>query len=222
MKTLNATLVAAGVLGLALSTSTFAQQSQTNFPDESKSEVTCEAVDWNRNMRSNHPRLIDACQEVIVVDGESWARFDARFKELKSDGHVVFNVLDRRERTVEEVSFMPTTGQVAYINDRSTPFRQLRTTDAISLYVPEGQYGFATQPGAPREQVAAVVPPRPSSSTPVVADRTTEQPATRTTAARTDTRPAVLPATASSLSWIAIAGFLAMLSGMILTMRRWF
>lgn len=210
MKRLTLAVTTAGLLGLAIASETAAQQAREDFPREMTSPASCQEVDWNVNMLDNHPRLIDACQEVVLVDGESWARFDARFKQIERDGHVIFNVLDRRNRTVEEFKFMPAAGQVAFIGDRETPFRQLRTTDSISLYVPEGQYGFATQPGVPMEQVA-VVEPQPESR-PVVSERTVAQ--------RTP-RAALLPATASSLPWLALAGFLALFSGLILTLRRW-
>jgi LPXTG-motif cell wall-anchored protein len=212
MNRLHTSILTAGFLGFALSTSAVSQQTQRDFPAERTSTTSCEAVNWNANMLRNHPRLIEACQEVVLVDGETWARFDARFKQVERDGRVVFNVLDRRDRTVEEVTFMPTSGQVAYINDRPTPFRQLRTMDAISLYVPEGEYGFATQPGVPREQVATLTPV--TTPAPVVVERAAAQPATRTAA--------VLPATASTLPWFALAGLMALLGGMLLTSRRWF
>jgi hypothetical protein len=209
MNKLSVIILSTGLLGFALATSAVAQEAQFDAPSERTLTASCEAVDWNNSMLDNHPRLIDACQEVIMIDGESWARFDARFKELQRDGHVVFNVLDRRDRRVEEVKFMPSAGQVAYISDRATPFSQLRSTDAISLYVPEGQYGFATQPGVPPEQIAKVVPPaRPA---PVVTERAV---------ARATPRPTVLPATASPLSWLALAGFLSLFAGLILTLRR--
>lgn len=204
-------LITAGWLSLSLASVAAAQQPQENFPREDTTRATCESVDWNSDMLDNHPRLIGACQEVVVVDGQSWARFDAKFVEIDRDDNVVFSVRDRRDRSVEEVTLVPAAGQVAYIDDRATEFNRLRTTDLINLYVPEGEYGFATEPGADREQVAVVAPRR--TAAPVTTDRAVAQ--------RSTTRPAVLPATASSLPWLAIVGFLSLIGGMFLTMRRW-
>ncbi|MDZ7790944.1 MAG: hypothetical protein U5L08_10725 [Xanthomonadales bacterium] len=207
MKRFNATTMTAGLLGLALVASAGAQTSQEAFPDKQTAKTSCESVDWNDNMLKNHPRLIDACQEVVMVDGQSWARFDAKFREIQRDGNVVFNVQNRRGRTVENVTLMPAENQVAYIDDRPTPFNRLRTTDLINLYVPEGQYGFSTQPGVPPEQVATVIAPEPVQ--------------TERAVARRDTRPEVLPATATALPWFALGGLLCMLTGVVLTTRRW-
>ena len=216
MNKLNTTCTSAVLLGFALATSAVAQQPQGDqFPDERTAKATCESVEWNDNMLSNHSHLIGACQEVVEVDGESWARFDAKFVKIDNDGNVVFSVRDHRDRSVEEVTLEPATGQMAYINNRATPFRQLRTTDSINLYVPEGAYGFATQPDAPSDQLARISTEQETA--PVVTDRAVAQRSTERTTQRSE-----LPATASALPWFALAGFLSLLGGMILTMRRWY
>jgi len=50
-----------------------------------------------------------------------------------------------------------------------------------------------------------------------VTDRAVAQRSTERTTQRSE-----LPATASALPWFALAGFLSLLGGMILTMRRWY
>ncbi len=216
MNKLNTTCTSAVLLGMALATSSVAQQPQGDqFPDERTTRASCESVDWNENMRTNHAHLIGACQEVVDVDGESWARFDAKFVKIDDDGNVIFSVRDHRDRSVEEVTLEPAAGQMAYINNRATPFRQLRTTDSINLYVPEGAYGFATQPGAPSDQLARISTDHEAA--PVETDRAVAQRATERSTQRSE-----LPATASALPWFALAGFLSLLGGVILTMRRWY
>ena len=210
MKTLYLTTMTTALLGLALASTAVAQQLQEEFPAERTRTASCDDIDWNKDMLLNHPTLIEACQEVVVVDDESWARFAARFVRIESDGNVLFTVRDRNDRVIEEVTLDPTPGQVAYIDDRATPFNQLRTTDRISLYVPEGQYGFTTQPVA-QEQLATVVV-QPAQAPVVVTERTVAQ---------RDTTPSVLPTTAGPLPWFALVGFLSMLGALGLTVRRW-
>lgn len=207
MKRLYPTAMTVGLLGLMLVAPVGAQQSQEKFPERQVAKESCESVDWNDNMLRNHPRLINACQEVVMVNGNAWARFDAKFMRIERNGNVVFGVYDRKDRRVEQVTLVPAMNQVAYIDDRATPFRRLRTTDLINLYVPEGEYGFSTQPGVTQEQVAAVVEPEP-----VITERAVAQ---------IETRPDLLPATASALPWFALGGFLSIFLGLILTIRRW-
>lgn len=199
----------AAVLGLAALAAAAAPQAQEQqrFPTERTQRASCADIDWNQEMLGNHPGLITACQEVVTADGQIWARFEAKFVRVEPDGSVTFSVRDARDRSIEEVRIVPTPGQVAYIDDRPIPFRQLRSRDAVNLYVPEGQYGFATQPGVPQEQVAAIVPATPTAA------------ATQPMVAQRDL-PAELPRTAGPLPWLALGGLLSLLGGLGLTLRR--
>lgn len=205
------------LLGLALASSAVAQQEP--FPGERTSAKSCADVDWNRDMLLNHPSLVDACQEVISVEGENWARFAAKFVRVEPDGNVIFSVRDQRDRSIEEVVLVPNPGQTAYIDDRATPFRNLRTTDSISLYVPEGAYGFATRPGVPREQVARVAAPADSTRSGAAAAADNRSTTDRTVA-RNDSTRTQLPTTAGPLPWLVLAGLLSIFAGLGLTLRR--
>lgn len=197
-KYLVATMASTALLGVAVA-------QQQAFPREREQAKSCAEVDWNKDMTTNHPRLTEACREVVTVGGKDWARFEAKFARVEPDGTVSFSIRDSRDRSIEEVSLRPATGQVAYIDDRATPFSQLRPDQLVNLYVPEGQYGFATQPGALPEQVAVVTPPARAT-----APTTTPTPeSTRVAAAQP--RAAVLPATASPLPWLALGGLLSLL-----------
>jgi LPXTG-motif cell wall-anchored protein len=208
MKSLNAIRWTAALLGVAIATAAGAQaEQQQRFPTERTQLATCGDVSWNEDMLRYHPNLIDACREVVVAGGRTWARFDATFVRVERDGLVVFSVRDQRDRPREEVRLMPAPGQVAYINNRATPFRQLRAGDSVNLYVPEAGYGFATEPGAPSDQLATVVAPGVA-------------PAAQPTVAQRDPLPQVLPRTASSLPWLAFAGLMAMFGGLSLSVLR--
>lgn len=221
MKKLNVIGAIVALLGLALATSAVAQQAQENFPKERTQAGTCASVDWNKSLLKDHPSLIDACQEVILVNGVTWARFDAKFVRVENDGNVIFSVRDKRGRSMEEIVLEPAEGQVAYLDDRPTPFAKLRTSDRISLYVPEGRYGFATKPDVPKEQLAQVVDKTPAAKATTTTPTTPAAASTDRMVAQSDTTPKVLPATATSLPWLALAGLLSLLGGMVLTLRRW-
>jgi hypothetical protein len=207
----NRTLRCLAAVVLSTSLLGVASAQQEAFPREREQAMSCAEVDWNKDMTSNHPRLIEACREVVAAGGRNWARFEAKFVGVAPDGKVTFSIRDSRDRQIEEVTLQPAVGQVAYIDDRATPFSQLRRDQLVNLYVPEGQYGFVTQPGAPLEQVAVVSAPRapaPAAST--------------TRVAAVEPRPAMLPATAGPLPWFALAGFMSLLGavGVRLSRRR--
>lgn len=204
----NRTLRCLAAVVLSTSLLGVAGAQQEPFPREREQAKSCADVDWNKDMTSNHPRLIEACREVVSAGGRDWARFEAKFARVEPDGTVTFSIRDSRDRHIEEVTLQPATGQVAYIDDRATPFSQLRSDQLVNLYVPEGQYGFVTQPGAPPEQIAVVSPPAPAAS--------------RTRVATAEPRAAQLPATAGLLPWFALGGFLSLLGavGVRLSRRR--
>jgi hypothetical protein len=206
---LTTTLLALAIVGGA-------SAQQPAFPTERTAPATCSDFKWDRDMAREHPRMIDACQEVVEAGGEYWARFSASFVEIQGDGKVMFRVNDQRDRFVEEVLVQPMPGQVAYINNVETPFSRLRASDSLNLYAAEGRYGFATRPGVAREQVA-----------PVTVVRRAPQPAQLETAprpevqiARAEPRATRLPTTAGPLPWIAFAGLLSLAGGLGARLRR--
>jgi hypothetical protein len=181
------------------------QAQQRNFPNERTRQATCSGFQWNGDMVRDLPRVVDACQEVVVAGDTNWARLSARYVEILRDGNVVFNIQDTRDRTVGKVQIDPRPGQVAYIDGRATQFQNLRTSDEINLYTPEGRYGFGTQPGVPAEELAAVVP---------TATRVEQRVAQR------DDQPAMLPQTAGPVPFLVLAGLLSLLGGLGLRLLR--
>jgi len=209
MKAFHCMTLTALILGTSVLSVADAQQQP--FPRERTQARSCADVDWNQDMITNHPRLIEACQEVVVVREQNWARFQAAFTRVEADGNVLFSIRDSRNRPIENVVLEPATGQVAYIDNRAVPFAQLRRDQVVNLYVPEGQYGFVSQPGAPLEEIAIV---RRAPSTPAATS-----PAPVRTAA-TQPRADVLPATASPLPWFAFAGLLSLFGALTVRLIR--
>lgn len=214
----NATRVLLAAIGLALSANTLAQQPTSDtFPTARDRPASCDDFDWSEQMLREYPRVVDACQEVVMAEDRAFARLSARFVRVRPDGQVSFNVRDRRGRYVDELTIQPVEGQMAYINDRATAFRNLRTTDAISLYAAEGEYGFATQPVAATEQRAALrtvaVLPEPLPADEVGYERDTAM-------AQLDPAPRMLPQTAGALPLVALAGLMSLFAGLGLAIRR--
>lgn len=210
MKTSAVIQVTATVLGLAIAgVAQAVQEQEQRFPTVRSQPLSCSAVSWSEEMLQNHPGLIDACREVVIVDGRTWARFEAKFVRAERNGQVAFSVRDRTDRSVEQVLLTVVPGQVAYINDRAMPFRQLRSSDIINLYVPENEYGFATRPGVPSDMLATV------SAAPEA-----EAVELRLAVTQRDPLPGVLPRTASQLPFLGIMGLCALLSGICLSVLR--
>jgi hypothetical protein len=182
-------------------------QEEQDFPRLRTQLGLCEDIAWSTEMLDRHPGLIDACREVVESEGRKWARFEAKFVRVNADGLVQFSVRDHRDRGREEVLLRVQPGQVAYMDGKPVRFERLRTSDTINLYMPENEYGFATDPG--QSPLAAIVVPPTSTAV---------EPTTVAAVTPIATR---LPATAGPLPGIALSGIVLLLAGMVLTLRRY-
>jgi LPXTG-motif cell wall-anchored protein len=212
MKTATTLTLTSSVLALAMAGGVAAQT--PDFPPERVAPRTCADFDFDRQMRQEHQRVIDACQEVVVAEGTQWARFNARFDRVNPDRSVTFTVLDRNQRVVDNLTITPTPGQVAYIDDREVPFERLQPQDQLNLYAAEGRYGFSSRAATTGDQVART-PPGATAQAGAATDWRTD-----TTVAQQDRRATTLPRTASPMPWVALGGALSLLGGLGLMLRR--
>jgi hypothetical protein len=172
--------------------------------------ATCAEVDWDRALLESYPRIADACHEVVISEGVKWARFEAALQSSNRDGTVTLDFKDRQNRSIGDVTLLPAAAQRVSIEGREYRFSELMRGQSLNLYVPEGMFAVAVEPGAPPEQLAQIVTqPRQQLAQ--------AQPApARTTVAQR------LPDTAGPLPLIGAAGFMALLAGIGLTIRRRF
>ena len=201
---------AALLLGLAWTGSSLAQQSAPTMPAPELDRVSCTEVDWHQNMLRDYPWVANACHEAIIVDGQKWARFEAEFQELNSDGSITSNFRNDRGRSLGSVTLKPGADQRVLLDGRSARFSDLRRGQLLNFYAPEGMYAFTTEPGVPVSEQVQIVEPA------------AVQPARQMAQAQPTTtrRSATLPATAGPLPIIALGGLLSLLGGISLTMRR--
>ncbi|MDT8450341.1 MAG: hypothetical protein RQ847_09215 [Wenzhouxiangellaceae bacterium] len=205
-----AVLLLAGLIG----SSTLAAQEtpdRSQLPRPSSDLSSCQDVEWNTTLLTRYPWVIGSCHEVIVVDGQKWARFEAEFEGMNRDGTFDVDFLNRRGRSQGVVSLKPAINQTVLLDNREYAFSDLRDNQKLNFYVPEGAFAFAVEPGAPRAELVEVVEPRTPAAEPVRLAQAETRPARRAS---------TLPATAGPLPLLALGGLLALLGGFGMTMRR--
>lgn len=178
----------------------------TRLDDPEVHAASCRAVNWNADLLAQYPGMAEACQEVIVADGERWARFETELVRVNRDGSVKSDFRDRQGDNMGAITIMPSPNQRVMIDGREYRFSELRPGQVLNVYVPEGANSFALAPSATVEQIVEVVEIEPEPY--VEPDRM----------AYADT----LPSTASPLPWLAVSGALALLGGLGFTIRRRF
>lgn len=204
-------LLLAGLVG---SGTLVAQESlnRSDLPRPSEDRTSCQDVNWNQALLTRYPWALDSCQEVILVNGQKWARFEAEFERMNRDGTFDVDFVNRQGRSLGVVSLQPGTNQTVLLDNREYAFSELRQNQKLNFYVPEGTFGFAFEPGAAPDKRVEVVEPRAPAAEPVRLARAEPRPARKETT--------TLPATAGPLPLFALSGLLAMLSGLGMTIRR--
>jgi hypothetical protein len=196
----------------------------SNLPQPRTQAGSCAEVAWEKDLLARYPRIGDGCQEVVISEGRKWARFEADFVRAYGDGRVTLDFKDRRGDSIEQLTLMPAQGQRVTIEGRTYEFRDLQRSQELNLYVPEGMFAVATEPGAPAEELAEIVVEPVARSAQVSPQPA--QPATGPLLAQADRTPArtpaVLPDTAGPLPWFAVAGLMSLLFALGLGIRRRF
>ena len=114
--------------------------------DESK--LSClKDFTYSQDFLQRHPKAGAVCREVVMKDGQKWARFDARVVGLK-DNQVTVNFIDGANQPVETLTFTAPADARVLVNGQEMTYRALGKGDPLSFWVPESRAGFYAAPGA--------------------------------------------------------------------------
>lgn len=169
------------------------------MPQPQVSSETCAEVQWSPQLLRQYPRIPDACQEVIAVNGENWVRIEGRLVSVNPNGSVTSMVLDRTGRGLGRLTLKPAPNQKVMLEGRERTFDELQSGAILHMYIPEHMHSVATEPRAPESEMGEIEM-EPSEE---VAQ---EQ----------------LPATAGPLPWVLLAGTGILLAGLGLGLWRRF
>ncbi len=227
MNRLGGIRIAATLIGVVCAGAAAAQQASdggSNLPQPRTEAASCAEVAWEKELLALHPRIGDGCQEVVVSEGLKWARFEAELVRTYGDGRVTLDFKDRQGRSIEQVTVLPARSQRVTIEGRTYQFRDLPDHQELNVYLPEGIFAVAIEPGAPPDQLAEIVL-EPAVRRVQVAQEPTQITAGPLLAQVNPTpgrAPQALPNTAGPLPLFALAGLLSVLGGLGLTIRRRF
>lgn len=219
-------LLAIGVLG-AGSVAAQAPLDTRALPEPQRDSASCDGVIWNTELVSEHPKIAEGCREVIMVNGQKWARFEAEFVERNLDGSYSTEFMDTRNVSLGELRLMPGPDQQVTLDGRKYPFTALQPKQRLNLYVPEGAYDVSLEPVVSAQASVRFVRrddtenERLAQATPAPAAIPQPDPVDEP---YVDAEPAAerLPDTAGPLPWLAVAGALSLLGGGGLRLRRRF
>ena len=178
-----------------------------NLPHPRTQAASCAEVAWDKGLLALYPQIGDGCQEVVIAEGLKWARFEAELVRVYGDGRVTLDFKDRQGRSIEPISLLPASGQRVSIEGRTYQIKDVPLHQKLNVYLPEGIFAVATEPGAPPEELAEIVPRRAEFAQVQRRAATGPLPAQVNPTPRQTSR--TLPDTAGPLPLLALAGLLS-------------
>jgi hypothetical protein len=102
---------------------------------------------YSQDFLSRHPRAGAACREVVMKDGQKWARFDARL-EKKKGNEVTVQFIDSANRPVETLTYTAPQDARVEVRGQEMSYGALGKGDMLSFWLSESSVGFHSRPGA--------------------------------------------------------------------------
>ena len=182
------------------------------MPAVAEDRAACAQVDWHQDLLGALPWVASACREVVTVDGERWARFEAGFIQMNPDRSITVDFRDPRAGPGNRAVLMPAQDQRVLLDGQPRRFSELTRGQRLDFYVPEGRPAFAGMTTGADQGLAV----------PVAAPATDTRPQMQL--AQVDPRPQSLPSrlpdTAGVLPLLAFAGILMLVAGFGMTVAR--
>jgi hypothetical protein len=115
-------------------------------------------VKYGQEFLAKFPDAGSACQEVKIVQGQKWVRFNAEVKQNKDDRLTVDFLNKSEEHTGKPMTFAYTPDATLTLeNKKVKPASDVKEGDKVVLWVPESRFGLYAQPGAAESKHFALV-----------------------------------------------------------------
>ena len=125
---------------------------------QQKSLSCAHDIVFSQEFLAKYPRAPAACNEVLAVNGQKWARFNAEVKHIEGTQLNVDFINNDDHSVNSNVTFQFTPNATVTLADRQVkPASALKEGDKIVFWVPESRFGFYAKPGAAESQQFKVV-----------------------------------------------------------------
>ena len=115
-------------------------------------------VKYGQAFLAKFPDAGSACQEVKVVQGEKWVRFNAQVKQNQNNRLTVDLLNQSHEHTGNPLTFEYTPdATLTLVNKKIKPASEVKEGDKVMVWVPESRFGVYAHPGAAESKQFAVV-----------------------------------------------------------------
>ena len=105
-------------------------------------------VKFGQAFLAKFPDAGSACQEVKVVQGEKWVRFNAQVKQNQNNRLTVDLLNQSHQHTGNPLTFEYTPDATLTLENKNVKAASaVKKGDKVMVWVPESRFGFYAQPG---------------------------------------------------------------------------
>jgi len=105
-------------------------------------------VKFGQAFLAKFPDAGSACQEVKVVQGEKWVRFDAQVKQNQNNRLTVDLLNQSHQHTGNPLTFEYTPDATLTLENKNVKAASaVKKGDKVMVWVPESRFGIYAQPG---------------------------------------------------------------------------
>lgn len=130
---------------------------------DDQSKLSCvKDITYSQEFLAKYPEAGAACREVVIKNGEKWARFDSEVVKVQGNS-VTTNLKDATNNTLGTLTISAAPNTQISVSGQNDKFSALKPGDKLSIWVPESRMGFYAAPGAhesTRFAVSNTVPQR--------------------------------------------------------------
>jgi hypothetical protein len=103
-------------------------------------------ITFSQEFLATYPKAGAACNQVVMSNGEKWARFDATVKKM-SPGHTNVDFVDKQGNKVANMTFSFDPAAQVEVDGKPKSASHLEEGDKLVLWMPESRFGFYAKPG---------------------------------------------------------------------------
>jgi len=102
-------------------------------------------ISYNPAFLTRYPNAAAACREVVMKDGEMWARFDADVVAVNGN-QITADFMDPYKNSVGTVTFTASEDARLTVNGKEEKYTELRKGDSLSFWMPAKRLSFYAAP----------------------------------------------------------------------------
>jgi hypothetical protein len=104
-------------------------------------------VTFSQEFLKRYPNAPAACQEAVKRDGTTWIRFNSEVTKVK-DGQVTMDFKNVAGDALGTLVVAPAQDARLTVGGKEIKYSSLKAGDKLDVWVPDGKFGFYSEPGA--------------------------------------------------------------------------